>query len=108
MDDYRVEVCLVLRQLERLDKEQLTEDERADAEEVRSICYHHSYNFAMVTYISYTNKDKIMKRNNTDSIINNYYFLCKNLRAKYAPMRNTRPNPTKIKRFQYQRIGILT
>ena len=36
MDEYRVEVCLVLRKLERLDKDKFTEDERADAEEVCS------------------------------------------------------------------------
>lgn len=34
IDEYRVEVCIVLRQLERLDKDEFTEDERADAEEV--------------------------------------------------------------------------
>jgi hypothetical protein len=34
MDEYRVEICLVLRKLERLDKDKFTEDERADAEEV--------------------------------------------------------------------------
>ncbi len=34
MDDYRVEVCIALRKLERLDKDEFTEDERADAEEV--------------------------------------------------------------------------
>lgn len=34
LEDYRVEVCIALRQLERLDKEEFTEDERADAEEV--------------------------------------------------------------------------
>lgn len=34
MEEYRVEVCIVLRQLERLDKDKFTEDERADAEEV--------------------------------------------------------------------------
>lgn len=34
VDDYRVEVCIALRKLERLDKDELTEDERADAEEV--------------------------------------------------------------------------
>lgn len=34
LEDYRVEVCMVLRKLERLDKDELTEDERADAEEV--------------------------------------------------------------------------
>ena len=34
MEEYRVEVCIVLRQLERLDKDEFTEDERADAEEV--------------------------------------------------------------------------
>ena len=33
-DDYRLEVLVALRQLERLDKDQYTEDERADAEEV--------------------------------------------------------------------------
>lgn len=34
VEEYRVEVCIVLRKLERLDKEEFTEDERADAEEV--------------------------------------------------------------------------
>ena len=34
MEEYRVEVCLALRKLERLDKDEFTEDERADAEEV--------------------------------------------------------------------------
>jgi hypothetical protein len=29
-----VEVCIVLRKLERLDKDEFSEDERADAEEV--------------------------------------------------------------------------
>lgn len=33
-EDYRVEVCMILRKLERLDKEEFTDDERADAEEV--------------------------------------------------------------------------
>ena len=36
MDEYRVEICLMLRKLERLDKDKFTEDERADAEEVSS------------------------------------------------------------------------
>ena len=36
-EEYRVEVCLALRQLERIDKEEISEDERADAEEVRHI-----------------------------------------------------------------------
>ncbi len=34
MEDYRIEICLILRQLERLDKDSFTEDDRADAEEV--------------------------------------------------------------------------
>ncbi len=34
-EEYRVEVCLALRQLERIDKDKISEDERADAEEVR-------------------------------------------------------------------------
>jgi Leucine-rich repeat (LRR) protein len=34
MDAYRLEVLVVLPKLERLDKEEFTEDERADAEEV--------------------------------------------------------------------------
>jgi len=34
VEEYRVEVCLILRQLERLDKDTFTEDDRADAEEV--------------------------------------------------------------------------
>lgn len=34
MEEYRVEVCIILRKLERLDKEEFSEDERADAEEV--------------------------------------------------------------------------
>ena len=34
MEEYRIEVCIVLRKLERLDKDEFTEDERADAEEV--------------------------------------------------------------------------
>ena len=33
-DDYRVEVLIALRKLERLDKEEYTEDERHDAEEM--------------------------------------------------------------------------
>ena len=33
-DDYRVEVLIALRKLERLDKEEYTEDERNDAEEM--------------------------------------------------------------------------
>ena len=36
MEKYRVELCLVLRKLERLDKDEFTEDERVDAEEVYS------------------------------------------------------------------------
>ena len=35
MDDFRVEVLIHLRKLERLDKEAFSSDERADAEEVR-------------------------------------------------------------------------
>ena len=38
MDDFRVEVLIHLRKLERLDKEPYTSDERADAEEVRDSC----------------------------------------------------------------------
>ena len=38
-EEYRVEVCILLRKLERLDKDEFSEDERADAEEV---CYHNS------------------------------------------------------------------
>ena len=34
LDDYRVEVLVALRRLERVDKDAVTEDERADAEEV--------------------------------------------------------------------------
>lgn len=33
-DDYRVEVLIALRKLERLDKDEYTEDERNDAEEM--------------------------------------------------------------------------
>lgn len=40
LEDYRVELCIVLRQLERLDKDEFTEDERADAEEVKILCAH--------------------------------------------------------------------
>ena len=35
IDDFRVEVLIHLRKLERLDKETFSSDERADAEEVR-------------------------------------------------------------------------
>ena len=35
LDEYRVEVLIVLRKLERLDKDEFTHDERVDAEEVR-------------------------------------------------------------------------
>ena len=34
LDDYRLEALVVLPQLERLDKDLFTEDERAEAEEV--------------------------------------------------------------------------
>lgn len=34
-DDYRLEVLVALPKLERLDKDEFTEDERSDAEEVR-------------------------------------------------------------------------
>ena len=34
VDDYRIEVLIALRTLERLDKDEFTEDERTDAEEV--------------------------------------------------------------------------
>ena len=34
VEEYRIEVCLILRQLERLDKDTFTDDDRADAEEV--------------------------------------------------------------------------
>ena len=34
LDEYRVEALILLRGLERLDKDEYTEDERADAEEV--------------------------------------------------------------------------
>ena len=33
-DDYRIEVLITLRRLERLDKDEYTEDERQEAEEV--------------------------------------------------------------------------
>lgn len=33
-DDYRIEVLVALRKLERLDKEEYTEDERTEAEEL--------------------------------------------------------------------------
>ena len=33
-DDYRIEVLIALRRLERLDKDEYTEDERQEAEEV--------------------------------------------------------------------------
>ena len=43
MEDYRVEVCIALRKLERPDKDEFAEDERADAEEViaavKKICF---------------------------------------------------------------------
>ena len=35
VDDYRLEVLIALRKLERLDKDEFTEDERTDAEEVQ-------------------------------------------------------------------------
>ncbi len=35
LDEYRVEVLILIRGLERLDKDEFTEDERTDAEEVR-------------------------------------------------------------------------
>ena len=38
LDDYRLEVLIALRKLERLDKDTVTEDERADAEEVCTMC----------------------------------------------------------------------
>ena len=38
LDDYRVEVLVALRRLERVDKDAVTEDERADAEEVCRMC----------------------------------------------------------------------
>lgn len=34
VDDYRIEILVRLRKLERLDKDQYTDDERGDAEEV--------------------------------------------------------------------------
>ena len=34
VDDYRIEVLIAMRKLERLDKDEFTEDERTDAEEV--------------------------------------------------------------------------
>ena len=34
VDDYRVEVLIRLRKLEKLDKDQFTDDERTDAEDV--------------------------------------------------------------------------
>ena len=37
LDDYRLEVLIALRKLERLDKDAVTEDERADAEEVCAV-----------------------------------------------------------------------
>ena len=40
MEEYRVEVCIAARQLERLDKDEFTEDERADAEEVSNYYYY--------------------------------------------------------------------
>lgn len=38
-DDYRIEVLISLRRLERLDKDEYTEDERQEAEEV---CLEHN------------------------------------------------------------------
>ena len=37
LDDYRLEVLIALRKLERLDKDAVTEDERVDAEEVCAV-----------------------------------------------------------------------
>ena len=39
-DDYRIEVLISLRRLERLDKDEYTDDERQEAEEVNyaSLC----------------------------------------------------------------------
>ena len=36
---YRVEVLILLRKLERLDKDQINEDERQEAEEVNIFCF---------------------------------------------------------------------
>jgi len=36
-DDYRIEVLISLRRLERLDKDEYTDDERQEAEEVGDI-----------------------------------------------------------------------
>ena len=49
MDEYRVEICLVLRKLERLDKDKFTEDERADAEEV--CCTHEMLKFNFFQFL---------------------------------------------------------
>ena len=47
LDDYRLEVLIALRRLERLDKDAVTEDERADAEEV---CAVHVCVYSMCVY----------------------------------------------------------
>ena len=60
MDEYRVEVCLLLRKLERLDKDKFTEDERADAEEV---------------YHTYTQLQKIKYYITSDNFIVNFMEL---------------------------------
>lgn len=54
MEEYRVEVCIVLRQLERLDKDEFTEDERADAEEVSENTSWPSmtYSYSLITGLS--------------------------------------------------------
>ena len=36
VEEYRVEVCMILHKLLKLDKDDFTEDERADAEEVKT------------------------------------------------------------------------
>ncbi|XP_028515707.1 leucine-rich repeat-containing protein 23, partial [Exaiptasia diaphana] len=38
-DDYRIEVLITLRRLERLDKDEYTDDERQEAEEVGLLLY---------------------------------------------------------------------
>ena len=79
IDDYRIETCMTLRKLERLDKDEFSEDERADAEEVSMYSTQQYYkSWYQFFFFSYNNKDSKIKPMRTNYL---KLLLCKNLSA---------------------------
>ena len=64
-DDYRIEVLISLRRLERLDKDEYTDDERQEAEEVSS-----------TNYILYLPRFRIQSRGNDWKYFSRKIFYC--------------------------------